>query len=147
MLSSPLGKWRPWSIWINWILLTQIYCTLSQDWFKWTHAVYVKDSGRIKRRFGRIVGIQKRLQNYRLSNAFLNAIRFIEYRNMGEYLPRFILFLQNMILKKATRSIWLWKSTNLVLFFKNFVCLWVFSPRIWNGFWMRFLTKEFTASI
>ena len=56
-------------------------------------------------------------------------------------LPLCILFLQNMILNRAIRSIPYDNWQNL-LCFKEYWCLLVLYPRIWNLLWIRF-----TASI
>ena len=65
----------------------------------------------------------------------------IEYRNIGKILPKCILFLQNMILNKAIRSI-SYDNRQILLFKKKeFCCLWVLSPRIWNVLRMRFSKK------
>ena len=74
------------------------------------------------------------------SYAFLNAIRLIVFLITGKWVNyNFIAF--------CFFSIWYWigqhdpfllKIDKFKLFFKEYCCIWVFYPRIWNILWMRF---------
>ena len=78
-----------------------------------------KESWRIRRRFGRNVGILKRLKNYRRFKRIFECYSFnniLEYSKIGKILLKCILFLQNMILNKAIRFI-SYKNRKILLCF------------------------------
>ena len=98
-----------------------------------------KESGRIRRRFGRNVSIPRRLKIIDDSNAFLNAFRFIVFlitrKWVNFYLSVFCFFRK-----------WFWikqhdpfgtKIDKFNFLKKESCCIWVFSPRIWNVLWKR----------
>ena len=69
----------------------------------------------------------------------------LEYRKIYKILPKWFCFFKILI--------WIWQYDTFhtiidkfSFVFKQFRCLWVLSPRIWNVLWMRF-SKWFTASI
>ena len=89
-----------------------------------------KESERIRRRFDMNVDISKRLKKIiEDSCGFSNVFRLIVFRKIGKILPKCILFLQNIILKRVLRPILYDYRQNLLCFLKN-CCLWAFSPRI-----------------
>ena len=128
---------------IHWLLLIFFIQTKLKCWSNYSFAqiwFVLEESGRIRRRFGRNVGILKRLKNYRRFKRIFDCYSFnsiLEYRKIGKILLNCIWFLQNMILNKAIRSN-SYKIRQFYFVFKEFCCLWVLSPRIWNVLWMRF---------
>ena len=68
----------------------------------------MKESGRIKRRFGKNVVIKQSLKNYRRFIRVFECYSFngiLEYRKIDQFLPKCILFLQSMTLNWAIQSI------------------------------------------
>ena len=97
MLNEENYTWMYYNTWYIQLLITNLKV------FKSTN----KESGRIRRRFGRNVVILKRLKNYRRLKRIFDCYSFnssLEYRKIGKILQKCIWFLQNMILNKAIRS-------------------------------------------
>ena len=96
---------------------------------KWAHKMEIRQEG----------WHIKRLKNCRRFIRVFECFSFIsilEYRKIGKTLPKCILFLQNMILNRALRSI------RCYFVFKEFCCLLVLSPRIWMRFSKKILLHQ-----
>ena len=91
----------------------------------------IKESGCIRWSFGRNVGIKQRLKNYRRFIRIFECFLFSSIMITGKLLKLY----QNVFcFNRAIRPI----SNFTLFFFKEFCCLWVLSPRIWNVLWMHF---------
>ena len=115
--------------------LCQVWSKLAQ-WF-WRRGFF-KESGRIRRRFGRNVAYNKGWKIIDDSYAFSNAIRLIVFLITG----KLVKFYKNVF---CFFKIWFWIGqydqfhTIIDKFYfvlEEFWCLWVLSPRIWNVIWM-----------
>ena len=104
------------------------------QWMMW------KESGRIRRRFSRNIGIYQRMKNYSRFMRVFDCYSFnsiLDYKKIVKILPKCFCFFK----------IWFWIGqydpfhTIIIKFyfvFKETWYIWVFSPRIWNVSWMHF---------
>ena len=117
--------------------------------FEETKYILLKESGRIRRRFGRNVGILKRLKIFRRFKRIFDCYSFssiLEYGKIGKILLKCISFIQNMILNKAIRSISYDNRQILLCFKRILLSLGLVSTKL-KCVTDAFFKNEFTASI
>ena len=106
----------------------------------------VQNSGRIRTRFSRNVGIEKRLNNYWRFMRFFECNSILDWRKIVKILSKCIWFLQYMILNTAIGSISTDNWQILLCFLRILLCLGLVSTNL-KCVIDEFFKNEFTASI